>query len=715
VDAATATYGAQMDLHVDEGNGSAGSEDDLFIRLDGNAAANAGTIEFERIGNFEMGISSSNGTTGAGFIDLYEDEDSANDYKVRIIAPTITEGSDITMTLPVDEGNANDILATDGAGTLSWTSAGAATKWSDIASPTSDMTLNTSTYSSVITMPATAPTGDHMMSFEATGAFANDAVVNVEQLTGDPTDGTLLRLALADTEAHVDQLAILNGADDYELTRLLEGGSITRSLVSDGDAQWVFTTTETNNTADTTGIFEIIADSGAATMDADQDIFNVVKGVFSVDEDGDTLQIGTITTTANGITLGDTSAGDPAITFDSGNDGTITWEEDGSDFEIAGDIEVAGRISNTLTTEQLRLSYDADDYATVTVDATGVTTIATVDSDGAVGNLVFSPDGTVSMTVATDVAAAFTANGITIDTGGNLTLGSTRWDNGSDAIDGEQIAADTIDNDSIDWADMTDLTTDGAVVWGNITAGELADDSIVDADIDQDGTFTLTGAWTVGALISSTFAPTDDVTIADTKSIKSGAAASDYFSIETTDDVGGTPAQVEAMRVTVAGTSDAPLVEIGDSGATSPKTVTYLQAGPDAMANEGYNGIVITGRNAGEAIDQGNPVYWDATDSEWKEADGDVAGKFPAQGIALATGSDGNPLDVLVQGVMRHDDWAGGFVAGDIIYLDDDPSDNAGIDDDLLATANDCVQVIGFALSDDEVYFNFTGVWALVE
>ena len=132
------------------------------------------------------------------------------------------------------------------------------------------------------------------------------------------------------------------------------------------------------------------------------------------------------------------------------------------------------------------------------------------------------------------------------------------------------------------------------------------------------------------------------------------------------------------------------------------------------MANEGYQGIVITGKNAGEAIDQGNPVYWDNTANEWMEADADAAGKFPAQGIALTTGSDGNPMDVLVQGIMRHDDWAGGFVAGDIIYLDDDPADNAGIDDDAPATTGDCVQVIGWAMSDDEVYFNFTGVWVIV-
>jgi len=75
--------------------------------------------------------------------------------------------------------------------------------------------------------------------------------------------------------------------------------------------------------------------------------------------------------------------------------------------------------------------------------------------------------------------------GITVSTGDTITLGATAWNSG-DGIDGEVIANDTIDNDSIDWADMTDLTTDGAVSWGNIAEGELADSTVIGADIKDD-------------------------------------------------------------------------------------------------------------------------------------------------------------------------------------------------------------------------------------
>lgn len=74
---------------------------------------------------------------------------------------------------------------------------------------------------------------------------------------------------------------------------------------------------------------------------------------------------------------------------------------------------------------------------------------------------------------------------------GAIWSNTTQWDNGSNKIDGEQIADDTIDNDSIDWADMVDLDTDGAVSWGNIAEGELADSTVVSADI-KDGEITTT-------------------------------------------------------------------------------------------------------------------------------------------------------------------------------------------------------------------------------
>lgn len=80
--------------------------------------------------------------------------------------------------------------------------------------------------------------------------------------------------------------------------------------------------------------------------------------------------------------------------------------------------------------------------------------------------------------------------GITITTGDPFTLGAVRWDNGSDLMDGEQIADDTIDNDSIDWGDMTDLTTDGALDADVVDEAHIADNGI-DSEHYNDGSIDL--------------------------------------------------------------------------------------------------------------------------------------------------------------------------------------------------------------------------------
>ena len=54
------------------------------------------------------------------------------------------------------------------------------------------------------------------------------------------------------------------------------------------------------------------------------------------------------------------------------------------------------------------------------------------------------------------------------------------------ALDGENIQDNTIDVDSLDWGAFTDLGEGGAVTWGNIAEGELANSTVVSADI-KDG------------------------------------------------------------------------------------------------------------------------------------------------------------------------------------------------------------------------------------
>ena len=49
---------------------------------------------------------------------------SGADWKYTIARPTSGMGAAVTLTLPVDDGTADQVLKTDGSGVLSWTAAG---------------------------------------------------------------------------------------------------------------------------------------------------------------------------------------------------------------------------------------------------------------------------------------------------------------------------------------------------------------------------------------------------------------------------------------------------------------------------------------------------------------------------------------------------------------------------------------------------------------
>jgi hypothetical protein len=107
-------------------------------------------------------------------------------------------------------------------------------------------------------------------------------------------------------------------------------------------------------------------------------------------------------------------------------------------------------------------STDLTDTANILYEAE-LDTFAELDAQIADKTLVNEEDA-----VTWDALGTFNL-GITIAAGDPLMLGAVRWDNGSNKIDGEQIANDTIDDDSIDFSNVTgaDLTLTDC---GNITS-----------------------------------------------------------------------------------------------------------------------------------------------------------------------------------------------------------------------------------------------------
>lgn len=58
-----------------------------------------------------------NGTTSSGRLDIYEDADNGSN-KTRLQVPAMA--ADITYTLPPDDGDASEVLTSDGSGVLTW-------------------------------------------------------------------------------------------------------------------------------------------------------------------------------------------------------------------------------------------------------------------------------------------------------------------------------------------------------------------------------------------------------------------------------------------------------------------------------------------------------------------------------------------------------------------------------------------------------------------
>ena len=122
------------------------------------------------------------------------------------------------------------------------------------------------------------------------------------------------------------------------------------------------------------------------------------------------------------------------------------------------------------------------------------------------------------------MTGTLTADGLTLGANENITLGGQTLDHdGTDFVFNDDIktlfgidinsatttdslyvggflslANDTILDAYIDWGNLTDLAAGGEVTWGNVGAGELGNDSVINEDIDDDGAFTFTGAWDFG-------------------------------------------------------------------------------------------------------------------------------------------------------------------------------------------------------------------------
>jgi hypothetical protein len=260
--------------------------------------------------------------------------------------------------------------------------------------------LDTDTGGAPALSAVTAPTAAWSIAFddeEKVTWTTSQATVGSFFTITNPVDPVAAQLYLLDLTYSVDDGQALA---DYIIAK--DGGGTVFTLEQDGDV-----VSAGNIAGATYGSDESISDAELLTLD-DGAVTEILVGGGA----GSAPVWGTDIPTA--VTLG--------TKYIYRADGT-----DVPDADVADDITLAStkKISTTLTTEQLRLNYDGTNYATWTVDATGATTVATVDADGALAHLTFSPNGTIILTPATDVVGALTAASVTSDANvAGLTYGS---------------------------------------------------------------------------------------------------------------------------------------------------------------------------------------------------------------------------------------------------------------------------------------------------
>lgn len=146
-------------------------------------------------------------------------------------------------------------------------------------------------------------------------------------------------------------------------------------------------------------------------------------------------------------------------------------------------------------------------------------------------------------------------------------------------------------------------------------------------------------------------------------------------------------------------------VESTDAVTFDALTLTTKRPFPVTLtADDSYSGDVIT-VTYGETVVFGQLCYPDSTDNEWKLALAtNAAVKHPAMGVALESKGNGESGLLLLRGTIRDATYFSGVAMGDIIYLSDGAAGNYVTA--APADSGDIVQVVGFAIAANYIYFN---------
>ena len=117
----------------------------------------------------------------------------------------------------------------------------------------------------------------------------------------------------------------------------------------------------------------------------------------------------------------------------------------------------------------------------------------------------------------------------------------------------------------------------------------------------------------------------------------------------------------------------------------------------DSIDDDDHQGIIMT-FTAGSTVTQYSPVYL-GTDDEVHECDADAIATMPAIGVSINTSNvaDGNPIEVMMLGLIRNEDFTDFGTNGAPVYV----STTVGtMSNTAPSGTDDVVQVIGHSVGE---------------
>ena len=254
-----------------------------------------------------------NGATSGGSLKLLEDSDNGTNFVALKAADTLS--SDVTFTLPSADGSANQVIGTDGSGTLSFlstTSTIAGATDSDISSPTSGQLL---VHDGSDSFDNVSLSGDVTMASSGAVTIANSAVETA---------------MIADSNVTVGKIDFLVDEDNMASDSAVKVPS-QQSVKAYVDSQ---VTAQDLDLAGDTG-------TGAVDLDSQSITFTGGTGVTtSVSGQAATFAIGQAVGTTSNVTFNNVDV-----------DGTLTSDDiTSTNISVAGNATITGNLTVQGTT-----------------------------------------------------------------------------------------------------------------------------------------------------------------------------------------------------------------------------------------------------------------------------------------------------------------------------------------------------------------------------